>query len=95
MLADVLLDLARDQVAHRTLRGEPLAHISRADRQRRDVELQHAIAQPVGLEVAEVVTGASGRHEGRQLEALLGVLPRQDVQDRVGAGDEEQVVASR
>ena len=66
------------------------AAVGRADRHGRDLLQRHAVLRQA--RVGQLVARPRDADEVRQLEQLVGVLPRQDLGQRVGAGDEEQLV---
>ena len=68
---------------------DPLPAGARGDRHRRHVEQGHRVIGQV--RVGQLVAGPGDADEMGQLEHLLGVLPGQDLPERVGAGDEVQL----
>src|SRR6266705_2319232 len=91
-----LLDVAGDALGHQVLDGgagrDPGADVGRGDRERRDLDrVDPAVRRRDAAEQArQVVAGPGGRDQLGEGEHLLGVLPGEDLQDGVGAGDEEQ-----
>src|SRR6476661_9696159 len=89
----VLVDVLRDAVGHEVPDGlapfDAGAAVGGADRHGRDLlEGDPVAGQPV---VRQLMAGTGDPDEVGELEQLVGVLPRQDLGQRVGAGDEEQL----
>ena len=88
-LVDVLDDAVRHEVPDRLAPADPVAAVGRADRQRRHLhQADPAFGQ---VRVGEVVARPGHADEVRQVEQLLVVPPGDDLGERVGAGDEEQL----
>src|SRR5215469_14515086 len=89
-LGDVLHDPVGYQVPDRLARLDPGAALGGRDGQRRDL---HQADLPVGqARPRQPVPRTGTAYEMREGEKLVHVVPGQDLGQRVGAGDEEQLV---
>src|SRR6478672_2257154 len=89
----VLVDVLRDAVGHEVPDGlapfDAGPAVGGADRHGRDLlEGDPVAGQPV---VRQLMAGTGDPDEVGELEQLVGGLPRQDLREGVGAGDEEQL----
>ena len=89
VLGDVLDDAVGHEVPDRLPGADAVAAVGGADRHGGHL---HQV-DPVGgqARLGELVAGAGDPDELGELEQLVGVLPGQDLGQRVGAGDEEQL----
>src|SRR4029453_17985801 len=92
VLVDVAGHAVGDQVLDRGAAGDPAPDVAGGDGQGRDL---HAVdpagrARDLADEAVEVEAGPGGGDELGLGEHLLGLLPGEDLQHRVGPGDEEQ-----
>src|SRR4051794_20065650 len=91
VLVDVLHDTVRDEVPDRLPGGDPAAAVTGGDGHGRDVEQRHGVSRQVVD--AEVVARSGHADEPGPAQRLLRVLPRQNLAERIGPGDEEQLRA--
>ena len=87
VLVDVGGNRRRDEPVHRLAPREAGADDRRRDVVRRELEA----LDPVGV-LVEVVAGARGDAEARQLEDTLGLLPGREVGELIGTDQEDRVV---
>jgi hypothetical protein len=92
----VLVDVAGhgvgDQVPDGGAAGDPAADVAGGDGQGRDLHSVDAAggARDLADQPVEIVAGPGGGDELGLGEDLVGLLPGEDLEDRVGPGDEEQ-----
>src|SRR2546426_769957 len=90
-LLDVRGHLGRHQVLDRPALPHPAADVGRRDRQCGDLDDADAVAEAAKVQLAEVELGTGGSNELGGLQHRVGVLPGEDLEDGVGAGDEEEI----
>src|SRR5437868_4803092 len=90
-LLDIGGNLGRDEVVDRAALPHPAADVGRRDRERRDLDDTDPVAEAAEVEPAEVELGPGGGNEAGGLQHRVGVLPGEDLEDGVGARDEEEV----
>lgn len=89
MFLDRLGDGRRDEAVDRLAARDPLAHLARRDRRRRELERQHALAVAGQVSWGEARTRSDG--EAHVTQDLVGLLPRREGGPLVGAHDEDRV----
>jgi hypothetical protein len=89
VLGDVLHDTVGHEVPDRLAGMDPVTAVGGADRHGGDLHQ----GDPVGGQprLRQLVPGTGDPDELGEPEQLVGVLPGQDLGQRVGAGDEEQL----
>src|SRR5207244_5661117 len=90
-LLDVRGHLWRHQVVDRPALPHPAADVGRRDRECGDLDDADTVAEAAKVQLAEVELGTGGSNELGGLQHRVGVLPGEDLEDGVGAGDEEEV----
>ena len=89
MLGDVLHDAVGHDVPDRFAGHDTIATVRGADGQRRnDLQGHPVLGQPV---VAKDVARPGNADEVSKIPELVNVLPRQDLGQRIGTSDEEQL----
>jgi hypothetical protein len=88
-LLDVLLDAVGHEVPDRVPLGHPPPDVGRAVGERRHLDEAHTTVGQAG--VGQVMAGSRDADEVGQVEQLVGAVPPEDLRQRVGARDEEQL----
>src|SRR5665648_214979 len=89
MFGDVLHDAVRHEIPDRLASPDAVSTVGGADGQSRDhLQCHPILGQPV---VAQDMPGPGHPDEVGEVPELVDVLPRQDLGQRIGAGDEEQL----
>ena len=89
VLGDVLDDPIGHQVPHRETPAHPVPAVGRRDRKCRN--LQQAYVLLGQTRNGQHMSRATHSHEVSELPELVDVLPGEDLRDRVGTGDEEEI----